>query len=289
MKSISKFVDGATLAAEVRMERQSHKGAFLLVEGATDARRLMQVVDEALCSFVVCFGKKNVIEAIESLYEDGHPGIVGAVDADFSRLDGSVSQHEGIIVSSLHDFDLEMVLTDVLRRYLGETCDDAKLQAWGGHSGIAPRLMLALRPLSILRFVNQKYRLRYSLTNVRHDEFFDGQDIDQDAMINSVSNGRLASNESNERLRSLMLAHQAVPGDLEQITSGHDFCAALGIALRHRLGSRREAQTWRSEVEMHLRLAFSIDDMATTKTYGAMKCWEEANPGYALFKEQRRV
>src|ERR1700746_552760 len=51
--------------ADIRMQRQYHKGAFLLVEGRSDLKRFSQIVDPTVCLVVASDGKRNVLEAIE--------------------------------------------------------------------------------------------------------------------------------------------------------------------------------------------------------------------------------
>lgn len=285
MRSISGHIDGSSVAAEVRMERQKHKGSFLLLEGSTDARRLIQSVDGTKCSFVICFGKDNVIDATERLYDDGYPGILGMVDADFERIDGSPVPHECIVLSSVHDFDLEVALSDALKRYLDETCDREKLSRCGGHAKVPAMLMEAIKPLSVLRFANEREQLRYDLEKINHEEFFDGTVVNIAKMVDEVSRGRFGSAAAKADLIARVNKYMGRTFDFHQLTSGHDFCAALGLALRDRLGGRRPAQTWRREVELHLRLAFSLADMSGTPTYAEIRRWESDNPGYDILRK----
>jgi len=261
------------------MERQKHKGSFLLVEGSSDIKRLSGCVDESVCSYVNCAGKDNVVGAVELLYDDGILGVVGLIDADFDRIVGATVAQEGVVVSDGHDFDLDAALTPAIERYCGEVCDKAKLDASGGVHAVVQDLLAGLKPLSCLRLANQKYGLRYSLSDLRHDEFFDGSRIDIDRLVDHVSAGRFNTAEARARIRKLIdtLANEEL--DLVQLTCGHDFCAALGIALRSRLGSRRPTQTWRTEIEMHLRLAYSLLDMAMTKAHKILREWEAAQAG----------
>ncbi len=284
MKSIANQIDGPTIAAEVRMERQTHKGAFLLVEGSTDIKRLERVVSEGLCSFVNCFGKRNAKEAIELLYDDGFPGALAAIDADFDRLLSGAIEHEGIVVSASHDFDLDTAVTSVFERYLNEVADSKKVAAVGGPRILFVNILVAIKPLSAMRFANEKHTLGYSLTSLQIDHFFDGVSIDIDAMVDAVSWGRFANASSKRALKAYVTRYSGANLDLQQATCGHDFCAALGIVLRTVAGGRLPPQTWKSEIEMHFRLAFDLGHFRETPAHAAIQSWEADNQPYRILR-----
>jgi Protein of unknown function (DUF4435) len=114
MISIARHMDEHDIAQEVRLERKLHKGSFLLVEGTTDIKRFGAFIDDDECSLVNCYGRKNAVEAIKLLYEDGFAGALGVVDADFGRLDDSLEEHEGLVYSEAHDFDLDWARPSVV-------------------------------------------------------------------------------------------------------------------------------------------------------------------------------
>jgi len=285
MKSFERYMDGPTLAAEVRMERQKHKGSFLLVEGASDIKRFERLVDEAACSFVNCFGKDNVVEAIEQLYEDGFPGALGMVDADFDRLLQNHNEHEGIVASGHHDFDLDTVSSTCFERYIREVGDDAKIAEIGGVRALFAEIISAIRPLGALKYANVKHELGYCLKRVDMSKFFDGKKIDVESMISEVSQGRFNNNKSKSSLADYVVRYAESGLDPLQLTSGHDFCEALGLALRNIAGKRLAPQTWRSEIEMHFRLAFDAEHFAETAPAGNVKKWERDNSPYQILRK----
>lgn len=276
MRSIAGYIDPPTLAAQIRMERQTHKGSFLLVEGSTDAKRIDKFVDKVRCSMVNCYGKTNVIETIELMQDVGLEDSVGLVDADFDRLRTKVVAVEGVTVSTFHDFDLDNALTGVIDRYLMEVGEEAKLAAKGGPRSCVERLMHSIKPLSILRYANELRRLRYNLKRLNLEDFFDGETLDIDRMIEVVSVGAFGSEENKQVLRRHIDELVALDLDVLQLTNGHDFLAALGIALREHIGSRKVPQSWRSEIEMHLRFGLTLEDFATTSAYTEICDWESA-------------
>jgi Protein of unknown function (DUF4435) len=286
MRSITAHLDGHTVAADIRAQRQVHKGAIVLVEGKDDLRRFSNIFDDKSCCIVIAHNKKNVCEAMELLADDGFPGVLGFVDADFDRIDGKELDQESIVYSVSHDFDLDSVLTDALRRYLVEVCDTMKLEQLGGHEGALVHLLSSIRPVSILRWINQHRRLGYRLRDLNFDHFFDGCQVNIDALVASVSNQKFSGPQHQQRLKALINNYVTREYNIYQLTSGHDFCQALGIALRALLGTRKPSQTYGSEIELHLRLTVNLADMIATGLIQKIQEWEDANPGYHIMPSE---
>ena len=65
------------------------------------------------------------------LYDEGFPGALAVVDADFDRVTNSLLSHEGLIFSALHDLDLDWATPYVVERYLSEVGDKEKCDRYG--------------------------------------------------------------------------------------------------------------------------------------------------------------
>jgi hypothetical protein len=284
MISIAAGMDEFDIVQEIRFERQVHKGSFLLLEGPEDLMRFTRFIDEKLCSTVNCFGRSNLINAIKLLYEDGFAGALGLADADFDRLMGSLETHEGLIYSDSHDFDMDWACEQTLHRYLQEVGDPDKCMAAGNAPGIAAMIFGAVKPLSILRYINHHQGLRYRLTDVRHSDIVNDGVVEVDLLIEHVSRGAFSSAEKKERLGRLVKGHLGSQHNPLQITNGHDFLALLGITLRSKLGKRLPPQTWQSEVQIHFRLAYSEEDFFQSGVFQAIVEWQNENPPYIILK-----
>jgi hypothetical protein len=184
------------------MERQKHKGAFLLLEGSTDIRRFQRFIDQTRCSVVNAYGKSNVITAIELLHDDGLDQCLAMIDADFDRILNSVREHEGLVSSQTHDFDLDLATTKASDQYIEEVGDKTKIEALGGPRRLFDRVMASIKPLTALRFANVKHNLDYSLDRLDLAAFFDGFKIDVDKMINHVSWGQRSTPAIKASLRA---------------------------------------------------------------------------------------
>lgn len=286
MKSITSHITPRVLLAEIRLQRQKHKGVFFLMEGGTDSRRFEKFLDRAIVFTVVCHGKTNVLGTVDLVQQQGQTDVLGFVDADFDRLIGVSTEMEDIIHSSTHDFDVDVCCTAVVDRYLNEMALEDRLQAEGGSAIVLTKIMEALRPLSALRFANSKHQLGYRLDEVDLERFFNGNVIDRDAMIDHVSQGSFSGQHYRTSLRAHVEHYSAVNFALEQFTNGHDLIAAIGIALRNRLANRNRPQTWRGEVEKHLRLTFDVADFGKCGLKDRLLAWQAAEARPSVLRSE---
>jgi hypothetical protein len=278
------YLDARTIAADVRMQRQVHKGSFLLIEGTTDYKRLRKIIDEGRCCIIICFGKENVVGAVDALTDDGTPGILGLVDADFDRILNRLPVADNLIVSQAHDYDLDIMMTNALDRYFFEVADEAKLKAASsvGARSVFVGVLESLRPLSALRYANERDQLGYRLTDLDIADFFDGTTIDVVRLVEACSWGRFGDPASKQKIAATIARYARLNLDLYQITSGHDACAAVGIALRVVIGRRKKEQTSRSEIEMHMRLAIDRGDLDQCGLLPKIRQWEADNVPYGV-------
>jgi hypothetical protein len=171
-----------------------------------------------------------------------------------------------------------------LSRYLDEVGDPAKCVEAGSAVGVTGLIFKAVKPLSILRYVNHHQKLRYRLSNVRHDDVVSDGEVDISLLVDHVSTGAYSSAAKKQALERLIAGHVGSKHDSLQLTNGHDFFALLGIALRDKLGKRLPPQSWRSEVQIHFRLAYSDQDFIRSGVFNAIIAWEKENPPYVILK-----
>jgi hypothetical protein len=282
MISISRHIDEFDIAREVRLERQVHRGSFLLVEGDTDIKRFANFTDEKECSFVNCYGKKNVVEAIKLLYEDGFPGALGAVDADFDRIEACLEEHEGLVYSGSHDFDLDWARPNVVEKYLSQVADAEKWRSHGPADQLIDRLLEGLKPVSVARLLNHRGRIRYKLTEIDVATCFADFAVDVEGYVDLIFTQRSPTDQIRNALKDQIVRASHQLYDLRQLTNGHDFHCALGACLRSELASRRVPQTWASEIELHLRLAFTDEEFKSSELYKQILAWIGENAPYRI-------
>src|SRR6516164_9053137 len=99
-------IDGWYVAAEVRLVRQIQKGTILILEGDDDAKIFKRFIDDDLCDIQIAFGKANALKALDLLEDEGFPGVIAIVDADFDRITSNSYELDNLLLSDLHDIDL---------------------------------------------------------------------------------------------------------------------------------------------------------------------------------------
>lgn len=279
-------IDGAYIAAQVRLVRQLHRGSILILEGERDAAVFEELVGKDCCDIEIGFGKANVVDALDRLEDEGFPGVVGIIDADFHRLIAKQYHLENLLLTDKHDLDLTIFASKAFDKYIREHADKRLCEEVFSADLVAvrDRVLKAALPLSCCRLVSEFRRLRLNFNDLRLDELVSEDDlsIDCDELISRVlqrSSGRCT--EANLKAyvqRELLKQHDAY-----QLTNGHDAAAILGIALRKLIGHRRVPQTWGSEIEAGLRLAFDREKAEDTEIISDLKQWGANSVGYRIF------
>lgn len=201
MISIARGLDEFDIAQEVRLARQVHKGCILLLEGQTDLDRFDAFIDPSASHSMNCYGKSNAVGAIELLSDEGFPGVVAVVDADFDRIASSPVIHENIIYSASHDLDLDWFNTgEILSRYVRQVGNIEQIQILGGVDAVRSQILSGLHLLSVLRFTNHVGIVKFKLQELRLGKFYRNFSVDLDLMVEDVFVGR---NVTPMQLKSL--------------------------------------------------------------------------------------
>jgi hypothetical protein len=281
-----KYLDAHDIAAEIRFIRQKHKGAILIVEGEKDYRVLARFLSEPDCEIEIAGGKKKAIEALEILEDDTVPGILAVVDADFDRVSGTSHKVDNLILTDAHDLDLTIFLSPALQVYLNEHAEASQFhKVCGGDASKAAKLVMeACKPISLARLLNFKHDLYLSFQNMSFG-FIDEniQNFQDDDFLAEVYANSHKAKIAQHQVKTQLQKALANQHDLHQVTNGHDAAALLGKALRSLLGKKRIPQSWGSEVESNLRLAFDLGAFRQTEIYRLLLKWQSDNAPFRLF------
>lgn len=274
MISIARGTRPAEICTEIRMQRQKHKGIFLLLEGAGDWKRLEKFINPQTTLALPCHGKSNVFDAIEITQNRGFEDCLGMIDSDFDRINKCQIENEDIILSNFHDFDMDTYSTNTISDYCNIFGNVSKINSLGGMTVLIDTIIRDLKPLSALRFANEKQKLEYSLSDIDIGQFFDGHSIDITEMINAVSYGKFDTSEHRDALREHVNRYMNADFELWQFTNGHDLAAAVGIALRSKIGERSEFQTRKQTIEADLRAMIGWPHLEACGLVDKISAWQ---------------
>jgi hypothetical protein len=284
---MDELIDGWDIAAQIRMERQIHKGSFLLVEGHNDDRTLSNFIDETNCSMVISFGKENAMEALRLLEEDGFEGVVCVVDSDFDHIDGVNHDFDSLILTEHHDMDMTLFMSDAFVRVLYDAGIKVKSDRVNASPAEIRKLILgAAGPLASLRWLSYKREWRLNFKDI--DFIFISRtklECDISAMIDIVSaNSSDKSGElSPENLKRVF--RLATGYDLSVLCNGHDVMTIFGIGLTDLLGNLRIPDAWGSKIATSMRAQFDRPTFERTDIYRKLRAWETANPPFKILNE----
>jgi len=116
------------IASDIRLQRQSHKGSFLVVEGRDDRLFFEKFIDHQTCEIIVANGKKYVMDVVSLLESQLFDGIVGVVDGDLDHIENTVTSHVNILVLETVDIEALMIISPAFESMLSE---------WGHRKKIA--------------------------------------------------------------------------------------------------------------------------------------------------------
>jgi hypothetical protein len=281
------LVDEFDIAQEIRMERQTHKGSFLIVEGKSDHKALSRFVSDK-CSIVVAGNKSVALDALDLLDEEGFPGVLCLVDSDGEPI---TYTSENVIHSGYADLDIIIFSTGALDHVMRERSDPEKLAAFERSKGADYRtsVLQAAYPLACLRRISKQHALDLRFQDLRFT-FISEHDLSVDhiAMIDAVlaqSKCKLTAQPLFRQLQVEMLKNH----NYYEVCRGHDVTQIVGISLvrcvsdiRHKARDIADMRTWRQEIELLLRLAFDVAEFVKTTVYKAIKKWEAANSRYVV-------
>ena len=271
------------LATEITMNRMSHDGAFLVVEGNDDVRFWTPTSRRhADCELVDGEGKQNVIGGIQKLDAAIFPGVLGIVDSDYDPLNGMGIGSDNLLLTDAHDLECLLCRSSALDMVLAEHGSRPKIKRFEDETGTDVRTGLLERALVF-------GRLRWAITRCHPVVELQGLKIPR--FVNektwAVSSGEAICNtllDSYEDALALMRRIDDLPEtDPWYVVHGHDMIEILRIGLRRTLGEIQSSVGVKQIGEI-LRAAMSREDLQATRLWTDVRTWEAANYPYMVLQ-----
>ncbi len=280
------YITADTLANAMRMTRPLFAGAFLLVEGASDAAVYGRVVDHEACQIKVAHDRDRVLGAIAILNKDGFLGVVGIIDADFDRITGHVPGVANVCQTDLHDVECMMLNSPAFDRVLEEFGGADRISAFSAKETplIARRLAANAAPLGCLRLISLIDDLNLKFEGLAFQAFADRRTtaIDVVKMIREVVNKSRHHEVDQEALRRRVEKELARNHDCWQISCGHDIVGLLAVAVRRIFSGKSGGDASAERLEQALRLAYEAEYLRDSQLARRIREWEEVHSEFKV-------
>lgn len=273
-------------ANSIRLQRDIHKGAFLLVEGRSDRIFYEQRVDQSSCIVRSFEGKpsskQRVIDILAILEKSGFEGVLAIVDADFDRLLPPEISSANLLMTDDHDLEAMLVKSPAFEKVISEFCSEEKVQSFG--QDIRQVILKSGISVGFLRWFSHCDGLNLTFNGISFSKFTSDESlkIDETTLLKEVRNKSQLFSLSVEDMQQKIIEVKNVGHDPWQVCCGHDLVELLSIGLRKAIGSNNASTAGATELERCLRLAYEQVHWIKTQLYFHILAWENTNHPYKV-------
>lgn len=283
---MKKYLNPDSIANEIRMTRGQHKGAFLLVEGSTDALLFEKLTNEN-CKVLFSNGKDNAIRIMEILESSKFSGVLAIVDSDFWFLDNITPQSPNILVTDGHDLEIMMIFSDALEKVLAEFGSSRSIKNLG--MNVRDLLIKLALPLGILRMLSASTRKNLEL-NFREMQYMKFLDFDKKNvyLMQMVTEIIMNTRGSNLNAKSIVSdindQIERALSVVEHVCNGHDMIEILVLGLNKMFSNFRskELNLTSDSLRSIFRLSYDQKCFSKTNLHSYIKEWEQVNPNFPI-------
>jgi hypothetical protein len=280
---VQDLITPSALANRVRQRRETHKGSFLLVEGASDTKFYGQLIDRDCCQLLPpAQNRDKAIKVLEIL--QAAPDVVAIVDKDFDELNGTLPAVPNLFFTDTHDLETMLLQSPALEKLLVEFGSEKKLAEFDGD--VRAVLLAAGCTIGYLLWVSLQDGLHLKFEGIDFPKFIDAATltIDETKLIEEVKKKSQRLELKTPELQQRLTHQKAPTHDQWQVCRGHDLIHILAIGFRKMLGSKQPNEVTVEILERDLRLAYERTYFRKTQLYVAIGNWQIDHPTYRVFK-----
>jgi hypothetical protein len=283
---MKKHIKASHVANEIRMKRTLHKGAFLIVEGDTDSRFYKKFVQRDRCRVVVAHDKHNAVSALKDLERSRFKGVLGIVDADFMRLDGTKVKSRNLLLTDTHDLETLILSSGALENVLVEFAEEPELKGFQKRTkkDLRRALLEAGAYIGYLRWfaLKENVYLRFNHLDFKRFVAVKRMKLNNRKLIQEVLRHSKKTKVSADMIERAVTNLSTQGHDLWQVCVGHDLVFLLFLGLKDVFGSYNTRDLSLGALEGSLRLAYDPTFFRDTRLYNKIRKWEKANTGYPV-------
>lgn len=241
-------------------------------------------------------GRSNVVHALDEAKKEPNARLLGILDPDLDRLNGTLVVRTDIVWTDAHDLETTLLCLPCLEKILRQHVDPEKLAAreeiWG--ETFRSRLFrhsLAMGTLRWLACREPSLGLKFKKQKNQHAELtlFDGYEDcvgpDWEPSIEAIVNSILNYNNA-QSLRPLSLGKECnalASPSVEQVSNGHDLIGFLKVGIEM-INSKRRQKDLKTEAHWTTIVLASTEErwLVETAMWAQIGQWEAENPGFVV-------
>ncbi|MEY4902763.1 MAG: hypothetical protein RLZZ292_578 [Bacteroidota bacterium] len=299
-KDIREYIDDNHFFGEIRLwyDAQKDKNCAAVLVEAKQNEILFRKLLHKDCTFFPANGWAKIESALKTAKTHQIQNIIGIIDADFKRITDYVLL-ENLFLTDFHDTEIMLAHSEAWASMLNQYIDLEKLNRFETKNKtiILDFLLKTLKPLSVLRFLNEKYSLglKFRTQNgnkydyLKYKEFIETEklSIDIDKMLKAVENKSSKPNffRNNPKYQTELADFSQKEIDLKECTNGHDLANVLSIAFEKAISNKSSSQTVTGEeIEKTLNIAYRFSDFEQTNLHKTLENWQQKQPVFKLLK-----
>jgi hypothetical protein len=277
MNSIVKEISPEAIVASIKLHRQNHRGAFILVEGSTDSNLYGKFILPQACLIIICYNKDMLKKVAKILYEEGFIEAIGIADSDFDDDESPLN----IYHTDENDAELMIIATPAFREVLNEVASDEKLSKFETQCGlaIAEYLFVVASTIGALRILSRKHGWNLKFKGMEYQYASNSSSTinitKQISHLFGRSQCRVGCNPDNIVQQLEDIRGSKLPSI--KCCNGSDVIAILGRALKKEIGTTNNfaSESGQQILRQMLRLAFGMQHFSTTQLYKNLCRWEK--------------
>jgi hypothetical protein len=274
-KYLNEYSTINTIRLELRHHPAGKNNLWILVEGETDQRLYAKLINGKNTKVEMVHGGVESLRSALSILISETTQVIGIRDADFLHLNQQQETIERLFLTDVHDVEMMMLACDtvfaaVVAEYLHDKRSD--------FVSFRDALLDSLKFLAGLRWLNDTENLELNFkASLAH--FYDANSLaiaDKNQCIEHIAQ----CSPNKKRIPQVQEVEDKIIGisDHYQLCQGHDVERAFTL----HANAVRNKNVKDTDIGKALRVAYRLEDFATTKLYRQLKNWE-AQTGYLLF------